>query len=116
MNIQDRTLLEDSARAAGYVVLASVAGSTDKFWKGADWGLRIEPMDWVWNPLTDDGDALRLVVTLKMDVDCAGDEGVEVIEWEISRTHAFEPFGSDPYAATRLAITRCAAEIGRNMK
>lgn len=54
----------------------------------------------IWNPLDDDGDALRLAVQLKM--------------WTHSGMGCFqnEP---DPYAATRRAIVRAAAEIGRNM-
>ena len=95
----DREMLEFAAKAAGITV------SFDRTRR-----------DWAWNSLDDDGDAFRLAVKLKLVVDCAGDEGVEVIEWEISRTHAFEPFGSDPEAATRLAITRAAAEIGRGME
>ena len=69
-----------------------------------------------WNPLTDDGDALRLAVklnmgisipihqTIKADVICFGDSSVSVREE-----------GNDPYAATRRAIVRAAAEIGRSM-
>lgn len=51
-----------------------------------------------WDPLTDDGDALRLAV--KLDIDIA--KSVE--------TNAFL---KDPYAATRRAIVRAAAEIGK---
>ncbi len=68
-----------------------------------------------WNPLTDDGDALRLAVKLKLcfgpnfDGDlavCFGDDG----------NNMTEPFGNNPYAATRRAIVRAAAEIGKAMK
>lgn len=58
-----------------------------------------------WNPLTDDGDALRVAVKL-------GLFSYEIIPEELSS--AF--LQSDPYTATRLAIVRAAAEIGRNMK
>jgi len=54
-----------------------------------------------WNPLEDDGDALRLAVKLKL--------------WSHSGMGAFLD-DVDPYAATRRAITRAAAEIGRSMK
>lgn len=70
-----------------------------------------------WTPLTDDGDALRLAVTLVMGIVVDSrtrkaaanvDEGPYVIQqWEE---------GGDPYAATRRAIVRAAAEIGRAMK
>jgi hypothetical protein len=55
-----------------------------------------------WNPLADDGDALRLAVKLNL--------------WEAVRDgyqHA-DSWDSDPYAATRRAIVRAAAEIGRS--
>ena len=70
-----------------------------------------------WNPLEDDGDALRLVVKLKIPI--------QFPDWtDVTRTwgskdclDAFdEPHGTDPLAATRRAIVRAAAEIGRNMK
>jgi hypothetical protein len=63
-----------------------------------------------WNPLTDDGTALRLAVKLGMDVivysnrTIAGNSPAN--DWQ-------EPHMSDPYAATRRAIVRAAAEIGR---
>lgn len=82
--MNDREMLEFAAKAAGITV------SFDRTRR-----------DWAWNPLDDDGDALRLAVKLKM--------------WTHSGMGCFqnEP---DPYAATRLAIVRAAAEIGRNMK
>ena len=75
------------------------------------------------NPITDDGDALRLAVKLsKMDggvalmlnsrfnsayfAQCYTNENV------VSPT---EYMTEDPYAATRRAIVRAAAEIGRAM-
>ena len=69
-----------------------------------------------WNPLTDDADALRLAVTLglRIEVDNA---------WGRSHTQLISDgdwftcgHNNDPYAATRLAIVRAAAEIGRNME
>lgn len=74
-----------------------------------------------WNPLSDDSDALRLAVKLNLAVVfhptlnqalCrpyyTRDMGAE--SREDGEKHA------DPYAATRRAIVRAAAEIGRNMK
>ena len=61
-----------------------------------------------WNPLTDDGDALRLAVKL----------GINLELHNINLYGAYK--GSiqcecegEPYAATRRAIVRAAAEIGR---
>ena len=55
----------------------------------------------VWNPLEHDGDALRLAVKLHL------------LEHSWLGDMSNEP---DPYAATRRAIVRAAAEIGKEMK
>jgi len=76
-----------------------------------------------WNPLEDDGDALRLAVRLRLDMHYEDQPGwvgelVEVLSPRDEsgsfhcETHAL---GDDPYAATRRAIVRAAAEIGRLM-
>ena len=71
----------------------------------------------IWNPLADDGDALRLAVKLAIDFKIRNEvtwwerqESDEVVYWH------HEPHNNDPYAATRRAIVRAAAEIGRQMK
>ena len=64
-----------------------------------------------WNPLTDDGDALRLAVKLKLLVN--QDDGGVYVSGEIPSLR--EEYGNDPYAATRRAIVRAAAEIGKSM-
>ena len=68
----------------------------------------------IWNPLTDDGDALRLAVKLELIVDTHGSH-VQV-SYPFDTPLAFEKIGDDPCAATRLAITRAAAEIGKAMR
>ena len=67
-----------------------------------------------WNPLTNDGDALRLAVTLRLEV-CVWDTDTRVLTPDDNISTINEPTKGDPYAATRRAITRAAAEIGRNM-
>lgn len=74
----------------------------------------------LWNPLTDDGDALRLAVKLRLE--CMYEAT------ELGRCHCqfwiasegfkqvAEQLNDDPYAATRRAITRAAAAIGEEMK
>lgn len=62
------------------------------------------------DPLTDDGDALRLAVKLNLLVDVSGADttatnGAGVDENELHN--------GDPYAATRRAIVRAAAAIGK---
>jgi hypothetical protein len=65
-----------------------------------------------WNPLTDDGDALRLAVDLKLFVHLDGDL-VEVI----GDKSVFERAGYKGcrLSAARRAIVRAAAEIGKAM-
>lgn len=102
--MEDRELLEMAAKAAGYQVDTGFADCPLIF--GEDAG-HDGPREW--NPLTDDGDALRLAVRLKLIV--------EVGSCWLSR---YGPvFGEDvlpdPLSATRRAIVRAAAEIGRAM-
>ena len=72
----------------------------------------------VWNPLTDDGDALRLAVKLQLKVqhfplavvvEYNGNTHIEINE-------LVNEDNGDRYAATRRAIVRAAAEIGKVMK
>ena len=102
----DRELLELAAKAAGYSLLFAAEMGTTPYIKDG----RHFP---TWNPLEDDGDALRLAIKLEMDVSF-GLRGA-VIEQSHGRK-VQELDDNDPYAATRRAIVRAAAEIGRNMK
>ena len=102
----DRELLELAAKAAGYMPNNNWAWSERaqafRYRLGGDW---IE-----WNPLTDDGDALRLAVTLGFAVKIDLRAGFSWVKKSISRS---EPHNGDPYAATRRAIVRAAAGIER---
>lgn len=71
-----------------------------------------------WNPLTDDGDALRLAVKLNIDLRFYPDSEITEpwVETAADGGSADEALSPAPYAATRRAILRAAAEIGRNMK
>jgi len=101
----DRELLEMAAKAAGYeyakhggyIVVDGIPGN--------------------WNPLTDDGDALRLAAKLKID-----------IEWQATnpfpepRVEAYQRNDEGSYFCSdehedhyRRAIVRAAAEIGKAM-
>ena len=104
----DRDLLELAAKAAGW--------DTNPW----TWSERAEAFryrvggDWVkWNPLTDDGDALRLAVKLGLCVQVLRQYG----ETQVFRQSGYEieKHNDDPFAATRRAIVRAAAEIGRAM-
>ena len=90
----DRELLEDAAKAAG----------VDIEWQPCGWAHDNET-GCEWNPLTDDGDALRLAVKLHMPVEA-------MIAFVAEREPDWE---KDPLAATRRAITRAAAESGKAM-
>ena len=99
----DRELLELAAKAAGLDV-----GRYD----GAA-GLNQPYTNFWWNPLNDDGDALRLAVRLQMDVFVRAkfSEAVAPMGTPQSVLHGF----SGREAATRSAIVRVAAEIGKAM-
>ena len=96
----DRELLELAAKAAGIEIKAVIA---DTFWR---------PDGICWDPLTNDGDALRLAVKLSIAVH-------QYASCVIAAPHigryqdCDENYGRDPYAATRRAIVRAAAEIGK---
>jgi len=108
--LTDRELLERAAKAAG------IAG----FWvdSGLNIGTDAEPV--IWNPLTDDGDALRLAVKRRFDI-CTEDNDPHPTEdrnishvnvWPFNGgTGASEDLEGDPYAATRRAIVRAAASL-----
>lgn len=122
-DMTDKELIELAAKAAGF----NLRWFKVKQWKNMNG--RIGPYRYFtgtvdvygshhtkpWNPLTDDGDALRLAVKLDMHIAlfCVamdsrvladGDDWV-VEGWECGK-----------YEATRRAITRAAAQIGREME
>ena len=103
----DRELLEMAAKASGL----SVQGA-------APYGLSIRSdasaSGYDWNPLTDDGDALRLAAKLGLGVIFATGEVYVGLLGEGDQTEIIED-ESEPYASTRRAIVRAAAEIGRAM-
>ena len=117
----DRELLELAAKAAGYEVWQGRGHQADMLF------MRLKKPDPTgkcsgreWNPLQDDGDALRLAVGLHLRVfpqekccyvescpeSLLGEPGVSELEMH----------GSDRYAATRRAIVRAAAAIGEGMQ
>jgi len=106
----DKELLELAAKAAGI----------ECYWveSGPDSPTMVlnEPYYATWNPLTDDGDALRLAVKLGLGISITlSNKRTDVVTFSGPITSVIEAHG-DPYAATRRAITRAAAEIGKAMK
>ena len=119
----DRELLELAAKAAG------IEGE----WMQDKDGGRPYLHNWengcVFDPLTDDGDALRLAVKLGLasspgnqlytdDEDSMtawASSDVLIGEQAIYQEVYWSKSKDDPYAATRRAIVRAAAEIGKAM-
>ncbi len=119
--MSDRALLEMAAKAAGYNV---------RWHEIFECFVHVGPFNitnpptmagqrLVWVPLDDDGDALRLAVKLRIQVTPGtynkdefsaynGERHAEAHEW-------YAPGVQDECAATRRAITRAAAEIGKGM-
>ena len=109
----DRDLLELAAKAAGYTEFMWVESYDDYYWYGPSWGLQIGGIDApVWNPLEDDGDALRLAVKLEIDIDFVSHHapGRLVVFTDGNWSEFCDP---DPLAATRRAIVRAAAALAQ---
>ena len=113
--MNEREMLELAAKAAGYEVLAGKQAERDAISCGGA-GLYIKGVSTCWNPLEDDGDALRLAVRLNMglSIPVMRTPMVDVITFHDSRINVRESC-EDPCAATRRAIVRAAAEIGKSM-
>ena len=110
----DRELLELAARAAGIEIDKSPCNGGGRGNTGFD-VMGNAVLDWHemtrWNPLTDDGDALRLSVKLGINLEI-GEVGFGDVQAGKRDDWACEWLnGDDPYAATRRAIVRDAAEI-----
>lgn len=111
--MSNRELLELAAKAGG------IKGEYVSWcYNGFKEGIR-EPNDKSsipWNPLTGDGDALRLAVKLGLCMTIDLDLGRETEVWDygaLAGAWEAESHNQDPYAATRRAIVRVAAEIGK---
>lgn len=102
----DRELLEQAAVAIGGSYWHDARTFSDYLVVEQD-----EPVKW--NPLADDGDALRLVVKLGIHLQFAMDFAVSYAG-SVHAKQFTERDGADPYAAARRAIVRAAAEIGQS--
>ena len=109
-----------------YEMAAKAVGFDSFDWLAADNRMNVytpEGRQSSWNPITDDGDSLRLSVKLNLIVGTydtyasvchtmilggESDTPDEEVVW-------FHSTGGDPYAATRRAIFRAAIAIGRAM-
>lgn len=104
----DIELLDLAAKAAGIKVLLRSPGY---------WNIEVHERGMRgWNPLIDDGDALRLAVKLGMTLNLSPHHG-KWATWS-ERCPAVRESGypeSEPFAETRLAIVKAAAAVGRAM-
>ena len=89
----DRELIEAAAKAAGVYLAPEWRGHHKHF---PDW-----------NPLEDDGDALRLAVALRISLDML----THIVDATTGAVMCHEPWGDDDNAATRRAIVRAAAAL-----
>lgn len=98
----DRELLELAAKAAGINLQ----------WMGGPVG------NYNWNPLFDDGDALRLANRLGLSIThttCEDDAPIVRVGYDCTPNYIQLPAFPDCDDATRRAIVRAAAEIGEAM-
>lgn len=107
----DRELLELAAKAIGVTLYISVS----RYTKTTKYFSRKDGFQKPWNPLEDDGDALQTAVKLGLHVSPFPAGARVRFQNHILDTCEVEEHGN-PYAATRRAIVRAAAEIGRSMK
>ncbi|MGL5130803.1 MAG: hypothetical protein ACRC7D_22320 [Aeromonas popoffii] len=114
MGKSDRELLELSAKARGGIEVDEDFGLIDP---------EKDTATQAWNPLTDDGDALRLAVKLRIEVshDEIGMKSFVCVrtvfndEIHIGLSEIFDD-ESERLERTRLAIVRAAAAIGEAMQ
>lgn len=96
----DKELLERAAKAVGL----------EGEWFDSDEGPYFVVGNKMWDPLSDDGDALRLSVDLQMDLLQYGADDFDP-KHACADYDVCEDYGDDPYAATRRAIVRAAAQL-----
>lgn len=118
----DRELLELAAKAAGVICSwahedeADYSASTEGMWLN---GARSPSNSKFWNPLTDDADALRLAIKLKISM-CYPDWEDTCEVW--GDKNAYRSISEDAVdhdndlaKAARRAIVRAAAEIAEGI-
>ena len=110
---EDRELLNSAAKAIGIELIWDASPEAYSPW------FIIDGFADIWNPLDNDRDALRMAVKLEIELSSAYDAGMNAYAGysiDDDMKYVIEPTGEDPYAATRRAIVRAAAEIGKAMK
>lgn len=114
----DLELLELAAKAAGAEHNGYRYGENGR---EPLYGMPIETEDGFeyrkWNPLEDDGDALRLAVRLAIHIEWGKADlaGGRVVHVHTGTASSPSPYVLEPDYEYRRAIVRAAAEIGRAM-
>lgn len=99
---EDLKQIEAAARAAGYAFRADVT-------RIGMWATYVDGHPW--NPRDDDGDALRLAVDLRLNIEFGNDGADYTVAWDgcIGSGKRYH-HDSDRRIATRLAILTIAAQ------
>ena len=112
----EREMLEFAAKAVGYDIAWSDECGCMQFIDKVYDEFGYPRLSWA--PLEDDGDALRLAVKLGMNIDVGvnpvGFTATAVIA-DYNSVFVDEYHEENPMKATRRAIVRAAAEIGKRM-
>lgn len=117
--MNDRELLEYAAKAAGFVIDEYPRNERSWAWvyRSVDRPNAVgQRLLFKWNPRNDDGAALRLAVKLQISVEQWPDSGDGEGSYCLTGDCIFEHHKNDSESATRLAIVRAAAEIGKLME
>lgn len=104
LSVQDVELLTKAAKAVGFEIVAF-----------ADNGCAVLDDGCLWNPLDDDGQALRLAVAAKLSADFF--EDVILVGYTPNANdcdQVAESTADDAFLAARRAIVRAAAECAPN--
>ncbi len=114
--MRDRELLELAAKAAGFEYECTAHTGypeDDQHQIRNEAGTLVD-----WNPLENDGDALRLAVRLQLQITPGTYNKDEFTAFNAGHgeAHEYQSYMQDEYAATRRAIVRAAAEIGKQME
>lgn len=106
----DRELLELAARAAGLPFSKGGLNAERLTMDPPNPGLWIRGGNSCWNPLLDDGDALRIAVRLRLKI--VHTESAAFCSRR-GKVLAFEDHGPDAHRATRRVIVRAAAALAQ---
>ena len=113
----DRELLELAAKAYGNLMVSYQGGPNGGWVRliGHNHDLGCDVMV-QWNPLTDDGDALRLAADLRLEIKPGKHKGDGcTVETQRPGIAGCTAFYDDKAQQMRQAIVRAAAEIGKAM-